>query len=336
MIFKQTGGEQWSFNQNWMQQQHSNGQPIHVCDWHGISCDQTKSIVGITLGANNLKGKLPTEIFMLPNLESLSFFGNKNLEISLEGIDNAENLRSLILDSTKLISLQGVGKARSLTELNVENNNLIGSLPDELGRLINLESLSVSKNKFTGTIPYWINNLPSLETFLAAENKFEGPVPHHANFKRLTYVDFSDNDLNGWVPMNFLQSVNNEEKIVVDLSRNKIEGSLPRELARLDRITIHLQDNHISEVDKELCIAVGWNDFDVERYGCDGILCPVGSSSVAGRQTSETTACEPCKEAKYMGSTACGSSGAAGVSLNVFCSSLSLITTTIVGMAMLL
>ena len=192
MLYKQAGGDQWSNNQKWMQQT-SNGNQIHVCEWFGISCDQSKSIVGITLGANNLRGNLPTELFMLPKLELLSVFGNDKLDISLKGIDNARNLRSLVLDSTNLKSIQGIGKARSLTELDVRNNALKGTLPEELGRLINLRSLSVSKNGFEGTIPYWISNLPSLETFLAADNKLEGDVPALSNFEGMTYVDLSKN-----------------------------------------------------------------------------------------------------------------------------------------------
>ena len=285
-----------------------------MCEWYGISCDQSKSIVGITLGANNLRGKLPTEIYMLPKLELLSLFGNDKLEISLEGIDNAKNLRSLVLDSTNLRSLQGIGKARSLSELNVQNNGLTGPLPEEFSRLINLKSLSVSGNAFEGTIPYWINNLPSLETLLAANNKLQGPLPTLANFKRMTYVDLSENSLSGEIPLSFLESVSDEEKIVVDLSSNKIEGSVPRELSRLGRLTIHLKDNHISDIDRELCSAEGWNDFDVERFGCEGILCPAGTSSIAGRQTSESSFCTPCKAAKYMGSTVCQTSSAPGSS----------------------
>ena len=319
MLFQQAGGEKWSKSNNWMQQ-------VHVCEWYGISCDQSKSIVGITLGANNLHGNLPTEIFMLPNLEMLSVFGNDKLDISLAGIANARNLRSLVLDSTNLKSIQGIGKARSLTELDVRNNDLKGTLPEEFGRLINLRSLSVSSNGFEGTIPYWIYNLPSLETFLAAENKLGGTLPAFSTFKKMTYVDLSKNELSGEIPSSFLEAVDIDEKVVGDLSSNNIEGSVPQDLSRLGRLTIHLQDNRITGIDPELCSVEGWNDFDVERFGCDGILCPVGSSSINGRQTSDTSMCTPCKDAEYMGSTACHVSAASRTS-NLAWSCVTLIAT---------
>ena len=305
LLFQQTKGSQWNNNRCWSAGEDDTGTPVHVCEWYGISCDETKSIVSITLGTNNLQGRFPTEIFMLPNLEQLSLFGNDELEVSLDGIENAENLRSLILDGTGLASLDGIGKARSLTELNVRNNKLKGTLSDELSRLINIESLDISKNAFEGPIPYWINNLPSLSTLLASNNNFNGPLPDFGNFGSLSVIDLSFNNLYGEIPSTFLKSLSGSDKVVVDLSNNRIDGSIPRELSRLSRLTIHLKDNAISEIDGELCSVDGWNDYDVERYGCDGILCPAGTSSPLGRQTSEASECLPCKGAKHMGSTAC-------------------------------
>jgi hypothetical protein len=336
MLYEQTNGDRWKNTGNWLGLQKmpasgpSTQAPAHVCDWYGISCDEARSVVALTLGANNLQGTFPTEVYMLQKLEHLSLFGNPSLTIPMDGIDNARSLRQLVLDSTGLTSLKGIGKARSLTELNVADNELEGELPEELSRIVHLRSLSVSNNSFKGTIPSWLNNLPSLEAFLAADNKFEGSLPDLAGVKSVSYMDLSNNQLSGSIPSTFLKSVDEQEKIVVDLSNNRIEGAVPRELARLSRMTIHLNDNKISGIDEELCSMVGWNDFEVQRYRCNGILCPVGSSSVAGRQTSTTTACTPCEKATYMGSTACFSTSA--VRPRSFWTAVALIASTSLGL----
>jgi len=56
LLFEKTGGENWKNNRHWkLQKKQTDGEQVHVCDWYGISCDESKSIVGITLGSNNCK-----------------------------------------------------------------------------------------------------------------------------------------------------------------------------------------------------------------------------------------------------------------------------------------
>jgi Leucine-rich repeat (LRR) protein len=154
---------------------------------------------------------------MLQKLEHLSLYVNPSLTIPIDGIENARSLRQLVLDSNGITSIEGIGQVRSLTELNVEDNELEGELPDELSRLVHLRSLSVSKNSFKGTIrsrPFWprTTNLKVLCQIL--------PV------LRGSLIDLSNNRLIGEIPRSFLRFVSEREKIVVDLSNNSIEGYL--------------------------------------------------------------------------------------------------------------
>jgi Leucine-rich repeat (LRR) protein len=297
LLFDATDGSNWHTKQNW----YTNA---HFCEWYGISCDDGKSVVSIVLGSNQLRGTVPTAIYQLPNLARVSLFGN-TIEFSFDGIDQSRNLKSLILDSTGLKSLEGVGNARGLKQLNVRFNALKGTIPDEVARLVHLESLEVSNNELGGPLPSWLGKLPVLETFGAANNKFHGPLLDFGNMKNLAFLDFSDNELYGTVPANFLESLNAKEKIFVDFSRNYLSGTVPADLERLERLSIRLTDNKIDALDKELCLAFGWNDNAVESYGCQGILCPAGTYSKVGRQSTDDNACETCKQAKYMGATNC-------------------------------
>jgi Leucine-rich repeat (LRR) protein len=305
-LYDQCGGVGWHNQMNW------NSDASH-CTWYGITCDDSSSVKDISLGANQLIGFFPTEMYRLPKLEKLSVYSN-SVDFFFEGIENAENLRSLVLDETNLASLEGVGKARTLEELTVRFNGLSGRIPEDIRGLVSLNALTISDNAFTGEIPYWISDLPSLTTFLAANNKLTGPLYDFADMSLLTFLDLSGNKLHGKVPPTLLQSSNPSEKIVVDLSSNSLTGTLPATLQRFSSLSIHLHDNQISDIDDELCGLLGWNDYDVQDFGCDGILCPVGYANTAGRQTSSGHPCVECKAAKFMGSTLCEGNVANGSS----------------------
>jgi Leucine-rich repeat (LRR) protein len=300
-LYNQCGGVGWHNQMNW------NLDASH-CTWYGITCDDSSSVKDISLGANQLIGFFPTEIYRLPKLEKLSVFSN-SVDFSFEGIENALNLRSLVLDETNLASLEGVGKARTLEDLSVRFNGLSGRIPEDVRGLVSLNALTISDNDFTGEIPYWISDLPSLTTFLAANNKLTGPVYDFADMSLLTFLDLSGNKLRGKVPPTLLQSSNPSEKIVVDLSSNSLTGTLPGSLRRFNSLSIHLHDNQITDIAAELCGLLGWNDFDVQNFGCDGILCPAGYANTAGRQTSSGHPCVECDAAKFMGSTLCEGNG---------------------------
>jgi len=300
-IFESTGGPdgQWISSDGWKDSED-------FCTWYGIDCDENGSVSSIQLGSNGLKGKIPTTIWSLPNLIHLKIYGNP-VTIDFEGVENARNLQTLGLDDTGLKNIDGISKARSVTKLNIGYNDLSGPLPEELSRLVNLETLDISHNKFSGEIPAWIKNLVALTSFTASHNNFKGQMPDFATATVMSYLDLSHNQLTGDVPPTLLDGSLPGYKVVVELSYNQIEGIVPGSLAWLRRLSIQLQENKITAIDERLCDVGGWNDFGVMDFGCDAILCPVGTWNSLGRQSTEDVPCEPCKGAKYMGATTCGS-----------------------------
>lgn len=296
-LYNRCGGVGWHNQNNWL----TDG---NFCTWYGITCDASNSVQDIVLGANQLIGFLPTELYQLPKLEKISVYSN-SVAVSFQGIENAETLKTLILDATDISSLEGIGEARSLEELSVRFNNLEGKIPEEMAGLVNLNALTLSDNNLTGEIPFWISTMPSLAMFLAANNKLSGPVYDFADMPGLKYIDLSGNKLRGKIPSTLLQTASANEKLVVDLSSNKITGTVPGELQRFSSLSIHLANNRITDIDAALCQLQGWNDNDVRSFGCDGILCPEGFANAAGRQTSSSHPCIQCDAATYMGSTAC-------------------------------
>ncbi|XP_061369542.1 receptor-like protein 46 [Gastrolobium bilobum] len=77
--------------------------------------------------------------------------------------------------------------------MNLSNNHLKGEIPKMIGDMKSLESLDVSHNQLSGTIP---NNMPAL-TFLShlnlSHNNFSGPIPKGNQFSTYDSSIYADN-----------------------------------------------------------------------------------------------------------------------------------------------
>jgi Leucine-rich repeat (LRR) protein len=300
LLYNQCGGNAWVNDENWMS-------TTNFCSWYGISCDDARSVVSIVLGANNMKGTIPTELFLLPNLKRLSIFSNP-IDFDFTGIEAAPNLMALILDETKVLSVSGVGKARGLTELNIRANGLKGTLPDEIADLNSLESLVVSDNQFTGTLPYWLGNLNKLTSLMLSSNQFSGTILPFEKYPDISLLGLARNKLSGTIPENFLAASSKDSKIFCDLASNFLTGTIPGSMFHMNRLSLHVQDNRFEAVAGEICRMKAWNDYDLDTYGCAGLMCPKGTFNPKGRQSSPDSPCEDCPQNQYMGSTQCSSS----------------------------
>ena len=70
-----------------------------------------------------------------------------------------------------------LGFLTTLTQLKLWDNRLVGSIPSELGRLTNLEFLELDNNGFTGTIPTELAQLSQLKGLYLFNNFLTGSVP---------------------------------------------------------------------------------------------------------------------------------------------------------------
>src|SRR3954454_14841655 len=69
-----------------------------------------------------------------------------------------------------------VSDSRVIT-INLDANNLSGTLPASIGNLVNLEYLDFWNNQLSGTIPSSIGNLVNLEDLDLTFNHFSGNIP---------------------------------------------------------------------------------------------------------------------------------------------------------------
>uniref|UniRef100_A0A2N9IWT6 Leucine-rich repeat-containing N-terminal plant-type domain-containing protein n=1 Tax=Fagus sylvatica TaxID=28930 RepID=A0A2N9IWT6_FAGSY len=130
------------------------------------------NLTHIDFSANQLKGKIPTSITLLENLEFLNLSSNSLLgEVPTSFGD--------------LISLKNVSLA---------SNSLSGSIPDSMSAIPGLVHVDLSSNQFNGTIPRFLSELKSLKYLNLANNEFHGVMPFNGSFiKRLVVFKVGGN-----------------------------------------------------------------------------------------------------------------------------------------------
>lgn len=95
----------------------------------------------------------------------------------------------------------GVNADCRVDQLNLSNNNLIGSIPMEIGNLEELSYLYLFNNNLTGFIPVEISKFKKLQHLYLNSNKLTGNIPSELNnLFLLMGLDLSDNDLSDSIP----------------------------------------------------------------------------------------------------------------------------------------
>ncbi|KAI3836624.1 hypothetical protein MKW92_014972 [Papaver armeniacum] len=114
----------------------------------------------------------------------------------------------------------------ALESLNLGTNNLTGNVPNDLGRVRTFMYLQLQNNNLNGTILFVISNLLNLKVLNLGNNHFEGRIP--ADFGSLNWlqiISLRSNKFNGSIPeeINHLQQLQ-----ILDLSQNDFSGHFPK------------------------------------------------------------------------------------------------------------
>ncbi|MBC6476995.1 MAG: putative Ig domain-containing protein [Hormoscilla sp. GM7CHS1pb] len=118
-----------------------------------------------------------------------------------------------------------LGGISSLQHLNLINNSLTGTIPSELGGLISLTSLRLHNNDLTGTIPSWLGELTNLQTLGLSKNDLTGTIPSQlGNLTGLTDLYLWQNELTGTIPSE-LGNLTSLRKLW--LQDNRLTGTIP-------------------------------------------------------------------------------------------------------------
>ncbi|CAB9506883.1 Leucine Rich Repeat [Seminavis robusta] len=286
-LYFATGGQAWGDNTHWLN--HS----VHECDWfqqpsfalkHVIAmyasgylagfleptdnstttitpCDSDGVYQHLWLDQNNLAGSLPTELYLLSSLQTLSMGRNSALQGVLFFMRNQleGSLPSELWQLTNLVhmalygnpQLEGtvpteIGTISNLKTFAVDELNLSGTIPSELGKLKELSVLVFQKNSFQNTLPTELGLLTSLIVLRGHSNQLSGPLPSELGLltNLQQSLSFQDNRLSQTIPTE-LGLLTGLDQLVLD--GNQFSGQIPAQFCDLAAVKLlSLSNNSLS------------------------------------------------------------------------------------------
>ncbi|KAG4204341.1 hypothetical protein ERO13_A04G042100v2 [Gossypium hirsutum] len=193
----------------------------------GVEQVPGKNLLTLDLGSNSLQGPLPalprTLLYLLiSDNELVGEIPSKICNLSILAVlDLSKNkLGGIIPDCPENFSdLHQV----SLRSLNLNGNQLEGSIPQSLANCNRLEVLDLGNNKLEDTFPYWLGTLPELQVLIIRSNRFHGDIRNFNDtysFRSLRMIDLSRNEFTGHLPLELFENF----KAIRDIQENKTGG----------------------------------------------------------------------------------------------------------------
>ncbi|MEN8219934.1 MAG: Calx-beta domain-containing protein, partial [Pseudomonadota bacterium] len=148
-LYNSTNGASWADNTKWLRADTP-------CNWYGVECEEGH-VIALKLAFNRLHGSIPAELGNLSHLITLQL-----------GSDHGEPMSEIvqmIYDSCGGdLSCEDSMGIWYFTDLEAVENQLIGSIPPELGNLSLLETLELGVGNLSGSIPPELGNLSQLKS----------------------------------------------------------------------------------------------------------------------------------------------------------------------------
>ncbi|GJZ10061.1 receptor-like protein EIX2 [Tanacetum coccineum] len=184
----------------------------------------------IHLANNNLEG-IPEYFGNLCSLVSLYFYGNP----AYVGFSDFMNKLSGCTSFT-------------LQALRVGNCQLTGPLSDDIKTFSSLKHLHLAHNSLNGTISKSLWELPKLETLDISSNHLRGAIFENIGKSNLSYIDLSNNSLDG-VPVTSKPYMSNLSNVdYIDLSTCKLGPVFPKWIQTLKNLTqLNIAKTRISD-----------------------------------------------------------------------------------------
>ncbi len=159
-----------------------------------------------------------------------------------------------------------IGSLAALTTLDVWRNEVAGPIPPEIGNLTDLRRLNLHSTWLTGGIPPEVGNLTELTVLDLSYSRLTGPIPPElGNLANLQSLSLRFNDLTGQIPPELGDLAKLRSLL---LEANKLSGEIPAALANLGNLeALDLASNRLTGA-----IPAGIGDLSNLRYLSLGLL----------------------------------------------------------------
>ncbi|GMN64295.1 hypothetical protein TIFTF001_033370 [Ficus carica] len=240
------------------------------CSWYGVECHKiTNRVWSLEINDGELEGPIPPQVGDLPYLEFLQFKLCPNLTGPIPpAIAKLKRLRFLRISWTGISGQipDFIGNLKNLQSISLSSNRLTGPIPSSIGSLKKLTGLLLDRNKLTGPIPHSFGKFEGKEFYLYLNrNQLSGKIPASLRETDFSYIDLSRNMLEGdasvlfgskkstWVldisrnlfEFDFSNVKFAEQLTNLDISHNKIYGSLPKGLTKLSMAVFNVSYNKL-------------------------------------------------------------------------------------------
>ncbi|KAL5549021.1 hypothetical protein UlMin_004252 [Ulmus minor] len=201
----------------------------------------------LRLSNNQLSGVIPKSLGQLVNLEEFSVYSN-SLEGTLSEIhfSNLSRLNELSIGYNYNLTLKVSSDwipPFSLQRIHMDNCKIEGSeFPQSLRTQEEVSYLSLRNASISGIFPMWLQSMP-LSYLDLSDNRINGSIPNSlCRLNDLEALDLSRNMLHGKIPHCWTDSLN-----YIDLSSNKLSGTIPASIGNLPSLMLfHVNNNSLS------------------------------------------------------------------------------------------
>ncbi|KAL5713217.1 non-specific serine/threonine protein kinase [Ranunculus cassubicifolius] len=216
----------------------------HLSGPFPVSLANASKIVTFDISSNNFTGQVPNNLGSLKNLTWLGFShnnlgrggaGDLSFLISLSNSSNLKTLASTFNNFGGVFPISMSNFSNQIQTLYLGHNQIVGTIPEGLGNLVNLIGLGLEGNQFHGNIPPSLGNSYKLQALSLRGNELSGHIPSSlSNLTRLFVLDLSSNRLEGSIPSSLggCRSLQ-----ILHLSENNLNGTIPREIFGLSSLS---------------------------------------------------------------------------------------------------
>jgi len=130
------------------------------------------------------------------------------------------------------ITCSTINSERRIVEIDLEHNNLDGTIPTDIRKLSELRTLNLRNNKLNGTLQHAVFQIHTLQYIDLSINSITGPLPIKLSMPNLTTLVLRMNRLTGSIT-----AVWNAPKLrFLELDHNQLTGNLPKGISSLQSL----------------------------------------------------------------------------------------------------